>query len=125
MAVRNALLPSGQRIVELMNDAGEPVAAVNTYLRHLAARNCSPNTLVAYAHDLQHLWRFLAQQHLDWREVKVWHTVEFLGLSEIAQDSAVTPSAVDSGGAGHRRPADGPTGRDDRQQDPRRGLVIL
>ncbi|MFK4449062.1 integrase/recombinase XerD [Caballeronia udeis] len=79
MAVRNALLPGGQRTVELLNDAGEPVAAVNTYLRHLAARNCSPNTLVAYAHDLQHLWRFLAQQHLDWREFKVWHTVEFLG----------------------------------------------
>ncbi|MFP4896141.1 tyrosine-type recombinase/integrase [Paraburkholderia sp. EG304] len=63
----------------MLDDAGEPVAAVNAYLRHLAARDCSPNTLVAYAHDLQHLWRFLSQQHLDWHKFRVWHAVEFLG----------------------------------------------
>ncbi|WP_227874114.1 tyrosine recombinase XerC [Cupriavidus metallidurans] len=79
MAIRKTFLPSGQRCVELLDDAGEPVIVVNVYLRHLAARNCSPNTLVAYAHDLQHLWRFLSQQHLEWREFRVWHTVEFLG----------------------------------------------
>jgi integrase/recombinase XerD len=58
MAVCKTLLPNGQRSIELLDDAGEPVLAVNAYLRHLAARNCSPNTQVAYAHDLQHLWRF-------------------------------------------------------------------
>ncbi|MDS0808959.1 tyrosine-type recombinase/integrase [Burkholderia cenocepacia] len=78
MAVRSVPL-GGRRSVELLDDAGEPVAVVNAYLRHLAARDCSPNTQVAYAHDLQHLWRFLSQQHLDWHEFRVWHAVEFLG----------------------------------------------
>lgn len=78
MAVRSVPL-GGRRSVELLDDAGEPVAVVNAYLRHLAARDCSPNTLIAYAHDLQHLWRFLSLQHLDWHEFRVWHAVEFLG----------------------------------------------
>ncbi|HTR11034.1 MAG TPA: tyrosine-type recombinase/integrase [Paraburkholderia sp.] len=79
MEIRKTFLPGGQRCVELLDDAGESVPVFNLYLRHLAARNCSPNTLVAYAHDLQHLWRFLSQHHLEWREFRVWHTVEFLG----------------------------------------------
>ncbi|MGT2428922.1 tyrosine-type recombinase/integrase [Cupriavidus basilensis] len=79
MVVRNTILPNGQRSVLLLDDAGGPVQVVNDYLRHLAARNCSPNTLIAYAHDLQHLWRFLTQQRLKWQEFRVWHTVELLG----------------------------------------------
>ncbi|GAA4967429.1 tyrosine-type recombinase/integrase [Actinoplanes utahensis] len=38
------------------------------FLRFLAARDCSPNTLVSYAYDLRHLWRFFARRGLTWQE---------------------------------------------------------
>lgn len=41
-----------------------PVAA--DFLAHLAARGCSPNTVLAYGHDLGHLWRFLGAARLAW-----------------------------------------------------------
>ncbi len=30
--------------VALIDDAGEPIPVVSAFLRHLAARDCSPNT---------------------------------------------------------------------------------
>ncbi len=53
-------------LVALLDDDGESVAVVSGFLRHLAARGCSPNTLTAYAYDLRHLWTFLAEQQLAW-----------------------------------------------------------
>jgi len=52
--------------VRLLDERGEPVEVVSGFLRFLAARDCSPNTLVSYAYDLRHLWRFLAGQGLSW-----------------------------------------------------------
>lgn len=78
MPVYRALLADGDVAVELLDELGNPISIVSRYLRHLAARNCSPNTRVAYAHDLQHFWRFLTQHELDWREFKACHSVEFL-----------------------------------------------
>jgi site-specific recombinase XerD len=46
----------------VLDDAGEPIAAVAGFLRSLAARGCSPNTQSAYAYDLLHFLRFLAQR---------------------------------------------------------------
>jgi integrase len=66
MVIQCKPLNNGQLQVELLDESGEPVAIVSAFLRHLAARDCSPNTLIAYAHDLQHLWRFLAEQGLSW-----------------------------------------------------------
>ena len=37
------------------------------FLRFPAARGCSPNTVVAYAYDLRHLWCFFSAHGLDWR----------------------------------------------------------
>ena len=45
---------------ELVDDEGEVVASASGFLRYLAARGCSPNTLSAYAHDLIHFHRFLS-----------------------------------------------------------------
>jgi integrase len=56
----------GSRRVELLDDDGEPVEVVSGFLRFLAARDCSPNTLVSYAYDLRHLWRFFAGADLSW-----------------------------------------------------------
>jgi len=41
--------------VRLLDEDGEPVEVVSAFLRFLAARDCSPNTLVSYAYDLRHL----------------------------------------------------------------------
>lgn len=57
---------NGSHQVELLDDAGEPIEVVSGFLRFLAARDLSPNTLVSYAYDLRHLWRFFAEQGLSW-----------------------------------------------------------
>jgi len=53
-----------RRHLALIDDAGEPIPVVSEFLRHLAARDYSPNTLSAYAYDLLHFFRFLARNHL-------------------------------------------------------------
>ncbi|MGR6924336.1 tyrosine-type recombinase/integrase [[Actinomadura] parvosata] len=60
-------MESGTR-VELLDEAGEPVEIVSGFLRSLAARDYSPNTLIAYAHDLRHLWCFFTREGLAWQE---------------------------------------------------------
>ena len=45
--------------VRLLDDEGRPVEVVDAYLRFLAARGCSPNTVRGYAYDLLHVWRYL------------------------------------------------------------------
>jgi len=49
---------NGEVDVELLDDDGTVVPADSPYLRHLRARGYSPNTLLAYAHDLQRFFRF-------------------------------------------------------------------
>ncbi|NBM14240.1 tyrosine-type recombinase/integrase [Streptomyces sp. GC420] len=57
---------NGSLRVELLDESGEPVEVVSSFLRFLAARDCSPNTLVSYAYDLRHLWLFFAGSGLSW-----------------------------------------------------------
>ncbi|MCA0215576.1 MAG: tyrosine-type recombinase/integrase [Proteobacteria bacterium] len=78
MSVRKLRAESGQFTAELFDANGESVDVVNAFLRHLAARNYSPNTLVAYAHDLQHLWQFLACKGLHWGDFTARHSIELL-----------------------------------------------
>ena len=68
----------GRCQVELLDATGEPVAIISAFLRHLAARDCSPNTIIAYAHDLQHFWRFLTRQELTWDAFRPSHALKFL-----------------------------------------------
>jgi integrase len=56
----------GSHLVELLDDADEPIKVVSGFLRFLTARDCSPNTLVSYAYDLRHLWRFFGERGLTW-----------------------------------------------------------
>jgi integrase len=62
----------------LVDDTGTPVPVVTAFLRHLAARDYSPNTLVAYAHDLQHLWRFLTSTGRTWETLQPPHALDLL-----------------------------------------------
>jgi integrase len=77
-AVKRCYGDDGLRL-ELLDATGAPVAIVSCFLRQLAARGCSPNTIVAYAHDLQHLWRFLTGHGLEWDKLRPSDT---LGLLE-------------------------------------------
>ena len=78
MPIRRVTRDDGTLQVELLDDAGVTVPEVAAFLRHLAARDYSPNTLIAYAHDLQHFWRFLASAGLTWERLKPPHTLDLL-----------------------------------------------
>lgn len=62
----------------LLNDAGQPIASVSGFLRHLAARNYSPNTLAAYSYDLLHFFNFLEIEKLDFSEFNPARSLAFL-----------------------------------------------
>ncbi len=80
---------------DLLDDADQPIAIVTGFMQHLAARDYSPNTLSAYAHDLQHFLRFLAQQNLDSTEFRPPHALlllEYLrGLPSRAHVQRLSP----------------------------------
>src|SRR4029453_224701 len=78
MRVRRCTRDDGTLQIELLDDTGAAVPEVSAFLRHLAARDYSPNTLVAYAHDLQHLWRFLVSSGLTWAQLKPPHALDLL-----------------------------------------------
>ncbi len=77
MPIRRVTRDDGALQVELLDDAGIAVPEVAAFLRHLAARDYSPNTLIAYAHDLQHFWRFLTSAGLPWERLKPPHRPAF------------------------------------------------
>ncbi|MGN9844233.1 tyrosine-type recombinase/integrase [Nonomuraea sp. H19] len=76
--VRQQYGEDGARRVELLDEDGEPIEVVAGFLRFLAARDCSPNTLVSYAYDLRHLWRFFARDGLTWQEFAPRHSIALL-----------------------------------------------
>ena len=71
MVIKRKPADNGRCHIELLDDSGEPIVIVSAFLRYLVARDCSPNTIVAYAHDLQHFWRFLANQELTWETFRL------------------------------------------------------
>lgn len=78
MMVQRTLSADGHLQVELLDSFGKPIPIVSAFLRHLTARDYSPNTLVAYAHDLQHFWQFLWAQGLSWEEFHPPHALALL-----------------------------------------------
>src|SRR5437879_2313169 len=82
MRIQRQRHADGSRSVTLLEDDGEPISVVSGFLRHLAARDCSPNTLVAYAYDLRHLWMFLAGHGLAWQELRPRHAFDLLEYPE-------------------------------------------
>ena len=63
---------------QLVDEQGEPVTEANGFLRLLAVRGYSPNTVRAYAHDLQKLFAFLDVRGLLVGEFTPARAVEFL-----------------------------------------------
>lgn len=65
---RSHAAEDGGVVYELLDGDDRPIPLVSGFLRHLGARGCSPNTVSAYAHDLLHLSRFLAQRGLRYED---------------------------------------------------------
>jgi integrase/recombinase XerD len=62
----------------LVDEAGQPVVEVAMFLRLLVVRDYSPNTVRAYAHDLQKLFQFLQLRGLTVAEFTPPRAVEFI-----------------------------------------------
>src|SRR6266700_1610882 len=63
---------------ELLDDTDQPLEIVSGFMHHLRARDYSPNTLSAYAHDLLHFMTFLKQQQLTYQDFTPPHALLFL-----------------------------------------------
>jgi integrase len=62
----------------LLDDSDQPIPVVSGFMRHLAARGCSPNTLSAYAFDLLHFMQFLKLRQLTYQDFTPPHALLFL-----------------------------------------------
>jgi len=74
-------------MVCLVDGRGELVARVDEFLRLLAVRSYSPNTIRAYAHDLQKLYLFLEEAGLSVDGFTPARAMDFLGWLRV-QSSA-------------------------------------
>jgi site-specific recombinase XerD len=70
--------PHGRVGYEILDDTEQPVPHIGSFLRQLGARNYSPNTLSAYAHDLLYLMRFLTAQSLTIEDFQPIHAPALL-----------------------------------------------
>jgi integrase/recombinase XerD len=69
LAVQRLRLPDTGRVsYTLVGDEGLPVGPAEAYLAHLEI-SASPNTVQAYAYDLQDFFTWLGQRGLNWRAV--------------------------------------------------------
>ena len=94
-------LSDGGSPVELLDDVGRPIEPVCLFLRHLAARGCSPNTVRAYAYDLRRVWLFFQVAGIEWRRFSAADAAELLlhlagsstagGRSDDQADGAFSP----------------------------------
>jgi integrase/recombinase XerD len=77
----------GEPSVRLVDDGGVPVDEVDGFLRLLAVREYSPNTIRAYAHDLQKLFAFLGEAGIAAAEFTPARAVEFLQWLRLVSSS--------------------------------------
>src|SRR5260370_17172392 len=72
------LSESNEPLFELIDESGQPIPVVSSFLRHLRARGYSPNTLSAYAYDLLHFLTFLDEQQIAYQEFTPARSLLFL-----------------------------------------------
>jgi len=77
----------GEPAVRLVDDHGQPVAEVDGFLRLLTVREYSPNTVRAYAHDLQKLFAFLGEAGIPAGEFTPARAMEFLQWLRLVSSS--------------------------------------
>jgi integrase len=62
----------------IVDDDDQPIEVISSFMRHLHARDFSPNTLAAYAYDLLHFFSFLKQHDLTYLDFTPIHALELL-----------------------------------------------
>ena len=77
MPVQRVVMPSGVESATLLFD-GVVVEPVERFLAHLTSIERSPNTVKAYAHDLQDFFVYLASRDLEWSSVALEDLGRFL-----------------------------------------------
>jgi integrase len=104
MRVRKVYDEAGKVHFELLNDEDRPVPEAEGFLRHLKARDCSPNTVSAYAHDLKHFFAFLEREGLSCEGFCAPNSLRFLEYlrSVPSRRSAqrLSPTLVSAGASG-------------------------
>lgn len=78
---------AGQPQVRLVDVSGEPATEVDDFLRLLSVRAYSPNTVRAYAHDLQKLYLFCEERGIEADEFTPARAVEFLEWLRLASST--------------------------------------
>lgn len=78
MPVTKVRRANGRVGYEFADDAGEEVLLVSEFLRYLENGGKSPNTIKAYAHDLQYLVRFCEREGITFDQFRPRHSVAFL-----------------------------------------------
>lgn len=69
---------TGNRIVVIETHGSVEIDPLCRFLNYLNSKGFSPNTSLAYAHDLVHLWTFLSTQKIHWTNLTPELSVEFL-----------------------------------------------
>lgn len=86
----------------LVDGSGTPIPIAMEFLAYVSLRGCSPNTVLAYAYDLAHLWRFFATAGLEWDRLTPQRAPELLAylrsIQSLRRGAAVGPVlAMDAG----------------------------
>ena len=86
----------------LVDAEGAPIPVATEFLAYVSLRGCSPNTVLAYAYDLAHLWRFFAAGDLPWDRLTPERAPELLAylrsLPSSRRDVAAGPVLAASEG---------------------------
>ena len=62
----------------LVDSSGGVIPVASEFLSYVSLRGCSPNTVLAYAYDLAHLWRFFEAGGLSWDQLTPQRSPELL-----------------------------------------------
>jgi integrase/recombinase XerD len=62
----------------LVDGSGEVIPIPSEYLAYVSLRGCSPNTVLGYAYDLAHVWRFFGGVGLSWDQLTPRRSLELL-----------------------------------------------
>src|ERR1700730_19167754 len=62
----------------LVGSAGGVIPIASEFLSYVSLRGCSPNTVLAYAYELAHLWRFFEAGGLSWDQLTPQRSPELL-----------------------------------------------
>ena len=86
----------------LVDSSGGVIPIASEFLSYVSLRGCSPNTVLAYAYDLAHLWRFSEAGGLSWDQLTPQRSPELLvyfrALPSNRRDGAAGPVLAASGG---------------------------